>query len=118
MTPMADDKPNVLVRAARAATSPVRDYLNNHFEMVKQEVRSAGATNAGTAAAATGSGDGNDAWARVAELENLLAEQSVHQARVLARLTEEVVELTARIEDVERLLRQLAVAVSAPVADD
>ena len=115
---MADDKPNVLVRAARTATSPVREYLNNHFEMVKQEVRAAGAASAVTGSAGTGSGDGDDAWARVAELENLLAEQSVHQARVLARLTEEVVELTARIEDLERIIRQLALAVAAPVAED
>ena len=73
---MADDKPNVLVRAARAATSPVRDYLNNHFEMVKQEVRATGAAHAGAGGAAAGSGDTDDAWARVAELENLLAESA------------------------------------------
>jgi hypothetical protein len=117
MTTMADEKPNVLVRAARSATAPVRNYLNNHFEMVKEEVRAAGATNAGTAGTAAPAADGGEAWARVAELENLLAEQSVHQARVLARLTEEVVELTARVGDLERIVRQLAVAVAPPVAE-
>ena len=47
----------------------------------------------------------------------MLAEQSVHQARVLARLTEEVVELSARIEDLERVVRQLAAVVAAPAPD-
>ena len=115
---MADEKPNVVVRAARTATAPVRNYLNNHFEMVKEEVRAAGAAHTGAAGSAAAAPDGDDAWARVAELENMLAEQSVHQARVLARLTEEVVELTARIGDLERIVRQLAVAVAAPVRDE
>ena len=78
---MADEKPNVLKRATHSATAPVRNYINNHFEMVKQEVRASGG-----APAAAGGGESTDAWARVAELENVLAEQSVHQARVLARL--------------------------------
>jgi hypothetical protein len=117
MSGMADERPNVLVRAARTATAPVRDYINNHFEMVKQEVRAAGAASAGSGAV-TIAADGDDAWARVAELENLLAEQSVHQARVLARLTEDVVELSSRIEDLERVVRQLAVAVAAPVPEE
>ena len=115
---MADEKPNVLVRAARTATSPVRDYINNHFEMVKQEVRAAGAASRGADTSVSVAGDGDDAWARVAELENVLAEQSVHQARVLARLTEEVVELSSRIDDLERVVRQLAVAVAVPVPEE
>ena len=109
---MADEKPNVLKRATHSATAPVRNYINNHFEMVKQEVRASGG-----APAAAGGGEATDAWARVAELENVLAEQSVHQAHVLARLTEEVVELSARIEDLERVVRQLAAVVAAPAPD-
>jgi hypothetical protein len=109
---MAEDKPNVLQRATRSATAPVRNYINNHFEMVKQEVRASG----GTPTTADG-GEAVDAWVRVAELENVLAEQSVHQARVLSRLTEEVVELAARIEDLERVVRQLAAVVAAPAPD-
>jgi hypothetical protein len=112
MSTMAEDKPNVLQRATRSATAPVRNYINNHFEMVKQEVRASGGTPA-----ATDGGEATDAWMRVAELENVLAEQSVHQARVLSRLTEEVVELTARIEDLERVVRQLAAVVAAPAPD-
>jgi hypothetical protein len=113
MNAMADDKPNVVQRATRTATAPVRNYINNHFEMVKQEVR---ANAAGPAPDST-AGESPGAWSRVAELENLLAEQSVHQARVLSRLTEEVVELAARIEDLERVVRQLATVVAAPAPD-
>jgi hypothetical protein len=109
---MAEEKPNVLKRATHSATAPVRNYINNHFEMVKQEVRASG-----SAPAAGDGGEATDAWTRVAELENVLAEQSVHQARVLARLTEEVVELSARIEDLERVVRQLAAVVAAPAPD-
>ena len=108
----------VFHRAVRSATAPVRNYLNNHFEMVKEEVRTSaihpGANQAvGGAPAAADA----DAWSRVAELENLLAEHGVHQARVLARLSEDVVELSARIEDLERVVRQLAAVVAAPVPE-
>ncbi len=107
----------VFHRAARSATAPVRNYLNNHFEMVKEEVRTSaihpGANHPASAPAAADA----DAWSRVAELENLLAEHGVHQARVLARLSEDVVELSARIEDLERVVRQLAAVVAAPVPE-
>ena len=103
----------VFHRAARSATAPVRNYLNNHFEMVKEEVRA----SADHPAAVAPSGADGDAWSRVAELENLLAEHGVHQARVLARLSEDVVELSARIEDLERVVRQLATVVAAPVPE-
>jgi hypothetical protein len=36
---------------------------------------------------------------------------------VLARLSEDVVELSARIEDLERVVRQLAAVVAAPVPE-
>jgi hypothetical protein len=108
---MTDETDNVLRRASRAATAPLRNYINNHFEMVKQEVRAAGSHP-------PGSGTDADAWSRVSELENVLAEQSVHQARVLARLTEEIVELTVRVGDLERVVRQLAIVAAPPVPDE
>ena len=104
----------VFHRAVRSATAPVRNYLNNHFEMVKEEVRTS--ANHPVAGAPDGVTDA-DAWSRVAELENLLAEHGVHQARVLARLSEDVVELSARIEDLERVVRQLAAVVAAPAPE-
>jgi hypothetical protein len=108
----------VFHRAARSATAPVRNYLNNHFEMVKEEVRAAAIhPGANQAVAGASAGSDADAWSRVAELENLLAEHGVHQARVLARLSEDVVELSARIEDLERVARQLAAVVAAPVPE-
>lgn len=108
----------VFHRAARSATAPVRNYLNDHFEMVKEEVRaSANHPGANHPAAGAPAAADADAWSRVAELENLLAEHGVHQARVLARLSEDVVELSARIEDLERVVRQLAAVVAAPVPE-
>lgn len=101
-------------RIARGATAPVRGYLNDHFEMVKEEVRRVGAT-APEAAAAGGTTD--EAWARVGELENLLAEQAVHQARVLARNADELAALSARVEELEALVRTLVELLAPPVAD-
>jgi len=96
-------------RAARAATAPVRGYLNDHFEMVKQEVRHhAPAVQI----------DETAAWLRVAELENTLAELSLYQGRVLSRLSENVDDMTARIEDLERVIRQLAAVVGASTTLD
>ncbi len=102
----------VVRRAARSVTAPVRGYLNDHFEMVKEEVRRVGGSPSGGPAAA-----GDDAWARVAELENLMAEQAVHQARVLARVGDEVAALTERVVELEALLRTVVEAVAAPVPD-
>lgn len=99
-----------LARAARATTAPVRNFFNQHFEMVKDEVR----RNASASPAAAGGGDAA-AWQRVAELENNLAEQSLYQARVLSRLGTEVAELGGRIDELERLVRQLADLAAASV---
>lgn len=105
---MTDERGSPVRRAARSATAPIRGYLNDHFEMVKQEVReSAQHAEAGTDGAA---------WQRLAELESLLAEQAQHQARVVSRLGDEVAALTDRIADLERVVRQLA-AVVAPTHD-
>jgi hypothetical protein len=121
----ADDAPHsggLARRAARTVTSPVRGYLNDHFEMVKEEVRRVGASTPAPAATATGvsglsDGSGEQAWARVAELENLLAEQAVHQARVMARVGDEVAALTDRVAELESLLRTVIEIVAAPAPD-
>lgn len=97
-------------RVARSATSPVRDYINNHFEMVKHEVRQSSGGGGGAAGNAA-------AWDRLSELENMLAEHSIHQARVLSRLSDEVAALSSRIDDLERIVRQMAVAISPTVPE-
>ena len=102
-----------IARAARATTAPVRNFFNDHFEMVKDEVR----RNARTTGSGGGGGDAKS-WQRVAELENNLAEQSLYQARVLNRLSDDVADLAGRIEDLERVVRQLAeVAAARPGAN-
>ena len=91
-------------RVARAATAPVRGYLNNHFEMVKDEVRRARPTV---------DVDMSAAWDTLVELENAIAELSLYQARILTRVSDEVTDLTGRIDDLERVVRQLADVVAA-----
>jgi hypothetical protein len=87
--------------AARSVTAPVRNYVNHHFEMVKDEIRRSGG----------GPVDEATAWQRVAELENALTELSLYEGRLISRLTDEVAGLTARIDDLERVVRQLAAVV-------
>jgi hypothetical protein len=93
-------------RALRGATAPVRDYINNHFEMVKHEVRTnAPATNVTI--------DETAAWLRMAELENTLAELSLHEGRILNRVGDELEQLAARIDDLEHVVERLATVVGA-----
>lgn len=94
-------------RAARAATSPVRGYVNDHFEMVKHEIRQSAQAHPTVVT------DDAAAWERVAELENTIAELSLYQTRVITGLSDEVHDLTARIDDLERIVRQLASVVAA-----
>ncbi len=90
--------------AARAATAPVRNYLNDHFEMVKAEVRDHQPVV---------DVDQGAAWERVGELENTLAEMSLYQAQMLARLREQMGDLDARIANLESLVERLADVVGA-----
>lgn len=87
-------------KVARVTTAPVRNYINNHFEMVKQEVRSQVA-------------DGGRIADLVYELEAAMAEANVHHARTIARLQEETRELTARIGELERVIERLTAVVAA-----
>ena len=93
--------------AARAATSPVRGYFNQHFEQVKSEIR-----NQKVELDAD-----SDAWTRVADLENLLAEMALHQSQSLARLADEVAATNDRIGELERLVERLADVVAAMTVD-
>ena len=99
-------------RVARAATAPVRRYVNEHFEMVKDEVRRVGATQV-AAAPAPVEVDVSASWVGVVELENAIAELSLYQGRLIARLTDEVSDLTDRVADLERIVTQLADVVAA-----
>lgn len=96
--------------AARAATSPVRNYVNQHFEQVKDEIRNQRPVV---------DIDQGEAWDRVADLENTLAEISLHHARVLATLSDRVEDTNVRIAELERLVERLADVVAAmTVASD
>jgi hypothetical protein len=91
-----------LRNAARAATSPMRNYINQHFEMVKDEIRHHQPVVNETAA-----------WERVAELENTVSEMSLHQAQLLARLRDQMGDLDARLARLETLVERLADVVGA-----
>ena len=62
--------------------------------------------------------DTSAAWLRVAELENTLAETSLYQARMLARLSDDLIDLAARIDGLERVVRQVASVVAASTVAD
>lgn len=100
-----------LRRAARAASAPVRGYLNDHFEMVKQEVRRVGAET--HTAPANIDVDVSASWVGVVELENAIAELSLYQGRLVARMTDEISELGERVAELERIVTQLAEVVAA-----
>jgi len=95
-------------RAARAATAPVRNYLNGHFEMVKAEVRQVQPVV---------EVDVSSAWVSVVELENAIAELSLYQTRILTRMSDEVADLSGRIGELERVVGQLAAVVGASTVE-
>jgi BMFP domain-containing protein YqiC len=92
---------------ARGATSPLRDFFNQHFEMVKAEIRS---VDAGAELQAL--------HAVIADLEADVVEQSLYQGRVLARLRSDVEALDNRIAELERLIGRLTDVVAAAMLDD
>ncbi len=94
--------------AARAATAPVRNYLNEHFEMVKAEVREQQPVI---------DVDQGAAWERVAELENTISELSLHQAQILARLREQMHDVDQRLARLESLVERLADVVGEMTLD-
>jgi hypothetical protein len=89
---------------ARAATAPFRGYFNEHFEMVKDEVRRT---------TASVSVDDAGAWRQISELESAIAELTLYQTRVLNRLGDDVASLVSRIDELERVVGQLAAVVAA-----
>jgi glycosyltransferase involved in cell wall biosynthesis len=110
VAPMSDQPPaapapapaarSEVKRVARAATAPVRNYINHHFEMVKDEVR-------------TQAGDRVHLANLIHELEASVTETSLHQARTIARLREESVVLSERIGELERMIERLTEVVAA-----
>ena len=87
-------------QVARAATAPVRNFFNQHFEMVKHEVR-------------THTGDQVHLANLIHELESTVAETSLHQARTIARLRDDSAALQARVVELERVIERLTEVVAA-----
>lgn len=92
-----------LRNVARSATAPVRGYFNQHFEQVKSEIRNQKPEL----------DDDSQAWKRVADLENQLAEMALHQSQVLARLADRVEATNDRVAELERLVERLADVIAA-----
>jgi hypothetical protein len=95
-----------LGKVARSATSPMRNYFNQHFEMVKAEIRAPQTSDQVAALQAV-----------VADLESGLVEQSLHHARALARVRADVERLDDRIASLERTLDRLTDVVAASLSD-
>jgi hypothetical protein len=96
-----------LGKVARSATSPMRNYFNQHFEMVKAEIRSLHTSDQVASIQAV-----------VADLESGLVEQSLHQARALARVREEVERFDERIAQLEHTLERLTDVVAVALGDE
>ena len=101
-----------LSKAARSTTAPFRNYFNEHFEMVKHEVRTARVVDTRQEAQV------DELRAVVADLEAGLVEQSIHHARALVATQETLGRLEARIADLERSIDRLADVVAASVTLD
>ena len=85
---------------ARSATKPVRDYINTHFEMTKDEIRRVAPHDEGLAQV-------------VAELGNVIAETQLYHSRVVGDLRAQVEGLAERVERFERVVDQLTHVVGA-----
>jgi hypothetical protein len=96
----------VLRRAAKLVSHPVRAYFNGHFEMTKAEIRAAAATR-------PASGVTDEA---VLEVGNVVAETSVHQARMIGDLRERIETLTAEVEELRATVHQLTRVVADGLA--
>lgn len=94
-------------RAARGATSPLRGFFNDHFEMVKAEIRAVDMSRQLASLEAV-----------VADLESDLTEQSLHHARVMVRVRTDVEAMSTRIVEMERLVERLTDVVAAAILDD
>jgi hypothetical protein len=96
-----------LGKAARSSTSPFRNYFNQHFEMVKEEIRANGAQT------------GLD-WLEplFTDLEAGLVEQSLHHARALARVRDDLERLEDRLEGLEQAVRRLTEVLAASLVDE
>jgi hypothetical protein len=99
-----------ITRAARSTTSPLRNYFNQHFEMVKDEVRAAAAAHARP--------EIDGLHLALADLEAGLVEQSLHHARALARVRDDLDRLDVRLGDIERAVERLTEVVAASLVDE
>ncbi len=97
---------HVVRRAAKLVSHPVRAYFNGHFEMTKAEIRAAAATHPVSRVS-------DEA---VLEVGNVVAETSIHQARMIGDLRERVDELTTEIEELRSVVQQLTRVVADGLA--
>ena len=96
--------PNPLSRLASAVTAPVRGYVNNHFEAVKDEVRMQ-------------SGRSHDqVVASITAVDQHQAERADRLDARVAELADRVAALTAEVDELRETNRRMA-AVVAPLAE-
>lgn len=91
-----------LARAARTTTAPIRNFFNQHFEMVKDEVRATGVSE-----------EVRSLVQILTDLESDLLETSLHHVRTTTNLRREVADLNLRLASLERSVDRLSEVVAA-----
>lgn len=95
-----------VVRAAvRGVGAPLRGFFNQHFEMVKTDLR----------------GSAAEVQQRLAEITNFVTETNLHNAKIIAGLRSEVREMAdqvARLQETNDLLREAVTALTPVLGAD
>jgi len=85
---------------ARVATAPARDYVNNHFEMTKAEVR--GLIDR------IGELDRADQDGSVLDLANVIAETALFQSQMLNNARDEMIATRSEIDELRSDVKRLS----------
>lgn len=94
-----------LKSVARSATAPARNYINNHFEMTKAEVR--GLVDQ------LGDLDQSSRNASILELGNVVAETALYQSRMISQSRSDVESLRSEVAELTALVDQLVGVIGA-----
>lgn len=105
----------------RSISSPIRNFINQHFEAVKDEVRAQSArvieSFDGRAANGDGTAQLDEAWRTVGQLENSMLEAMLHQSVTINKLSATCEQLGERIESLERSVNRVAAVLAEVISE-
>ena len=104
--------PQQLKAVVRSATAPARNYINNHFEMTKAEVRAVVAQVSALNISAPVEARPTQP---LLELADVVAETSLFQSRMIADTRAEIAEVRAEIAKVSCDIAELSALVDRVV---